>query len=89
MGNRRDPRRDPAVPAVDDHPELLVAAMVIAFAFCAVVMKSLFTLSPLDFAGMLLLVVFAALAYPALQLAYRVQERLTAKYALRKKKEKT
>ncbi len=68
--------------------KLLVAAMVIAFAFCAVVMKSLFTLSPLDFAGMLLLVVFAALAYPALQLAYRVQERLTAKYALRKKKEK-
>jgi cation-transporting ATPase E len=59
--------------------KLLVAAVVIAFVFCAVFMKSLFTLSPLDFAGMLLLLVFAALAYPALKLAYHLKDLISEK----------
>lgn len=52
--------------------KLLIAAVCIAFAFSAIFLKNLFTLSALDFAGMLLLVVFALLAIPALNLAYRV-----------------
>ncbi len=61
--------------------KLLIAAVCIAFAFSAVFLKRLFTLSPLDFPGMLLLVVFALLAWPALRLAYRVQARLSKKKA--------
>ena len=55
--------------------KLLVAAVCIAFAFSAIFLKRLFTLSPLDFPGMLLLVVFALLAWPALNLAYKLQAR--------------
>ena len=55
--------------------KLLIAAVCIAFAFSAVFLKRLFTLSPLDFPGMLLLVVFALLAWPALNLAYKLQAR--------------
>ena len=57
--------------------KLLIAAVCIAFAFSALFLKRLFTLSPLDFPGMLLLAVFALLAWPALNLAYRIQKRLT------------
>ena len=60
--------------------KLLIAAVTVAFVFCAVFMKGLFTLSPLDFAGMLLLAVFALLAWPALRLAYRVQDWLRRKH---------
>lgn len=56
--------------------KLLIAAVSIVFAFSAIFLKSLFTLSPLDFSGMLLLVTFALLAWPALQLAYQIQEKL-------------
>jgi cation-transporting ATPase E len=59
--------------------KLLVAAVCIAFVFSAVVLKRLFTLSPLDFPGMLLLAVFALLAWPALKLAYRIQDRIMKK----------
>ena len=45
-----------------------------AFAFCTLFMKDLFTLSPLDFSGMLLLIVFALLAGPALNVAYKTEE---------------
>ena len=55
--------------------KLLIAAVCIAFAFSAVFLKRLFTLSPLDFSGMLLLAVFALLAWPALNLAYKLQAR--------------
>ena len=58
----------------------LMAALTVMFAFCAIFLKSLFTLSPLDFSGMLLLVVFALLAWPALSLAYRAQEKLLRRY---------
>ena len=43
--------------------KLLVAAVCIAFTFSAVFLKRLFTLSPLDFPGMLLLIVFALTLY--------------------------
>jgi len=56
--------------------KLLIGAVAVAFTFCAVFMKGLFTLSPLDFAGMLLLVVFALLAWPTLRFAYRIQDKL-------------
>jgi cation-transporting ATPase E len=56
--------------------KLLVAAVCIAFAFSAIFLKRLFTLSPLDFPGMLLLVVFALLAWPALNVAYKLQARM-------------
>ena len=59
--------------------KLLIAAVCIAFVFSAVVLKRLFTLAPLDFPGMLLLVVFALLAWPALNTAYKLQARLTKK----------
>ena len=59
--------------------KLLIAAVCIAFAFSAVFLKRLFTLSPLDFPGMLLLVVFALLAWPALNLAYKLQMRFAKK----------
>ena len=60
--------------------KLLVAAVCIAFAFCAIFMKGLFTLSPLDFSGMLLLAVFALLAWPTLRLLYRLQGKLAKKH---------
>ena len=47
-----------------------------SFAFSAVFLKRLFTLSPLDFPGMLLLAVFALLAWPALNLAYQLREKI-------------
>ena len=59
--------------------KLLIAAVCISFAFSAVFLKGLFTLSPLDFSGMLLLVVFALLAWPVLHFAYRVQEKMAGK----------
>ncbi len=59
--------------------KLLVAAVCVAFAFSAVFLKRLFTLSPLDFPGMLLLAVFALLAWPALNLAYKLQAHLEKK----------
>lgn len=59
--------------------KLLIAAVSVTFAFSAIFLKSLFTLSPLDFSGMLLLVTFALLAWPALQLAYQVQGKLRKK----------
>ena len=65
--------------------KLLIAAVCIAFAFSAVFLKRLFTLSPLDFPGMLLLAVFALLAWPALNLAYQLRE----KTEKRKPKDKT
>ncbi len=55
--------------------KLLITACSVSFVFCAIFLKSLFTLSPLDFSGMLLLVVFALLAWPALNMAYRLQKR--------------
>ena len=58
--------------------KLLVGAICVAFIFSILFLKGLFTLSPLDFAGMLLLVVFALLAWPGLNLAYRLWDRLTA-----------
>ena len=57
--------------------KLLVGAICVAFIFSILFLKGLFTLSPLDFAGMLLLVVFALLAWPGLNLAYRLWDRLT------------
>ena len=59
--------------------KLLIAAVCVAFAFSAVFLKRLFTLSPLDFPGMLLLAVFALLAWPALNLAYKLQACLEKK----------
>ena len=55
---------------------IMFIGITAVFIFCAVFMRELFTLSPLDFAGMLLLAVFALLAGPALGLAYRVGERI-------------
>ena len=65
--------------------KLLIAAVCIAFAFSAVFLKRLFTLSPLDFPGMLLLVVFGLLAWPALNLAYKQQARFEKWMQQRKK----
>lgn len=57
--------------------KLLIGAVCISFTFCAIFMKGLFTLSPLDFSGMLLLAVFALLAWPTLRFAYRLWAKLT------------
>ncbi len=67
--------------------KLLIVAICVAFAFSAVFLKRLFTLSTLDFPGMLLLVVFALLAWPALSLAYRLQDRLMKKLNKAKSKQ--
>ena len=64
----------------------LLLGISVAFVFCAVVLKDLFTLSALDFAGMLLLVVFALLAWPALNLAYQIQDWLVARWQERKRR---
>ena len=56
----------------------LIVVICAAFAAGVVFLRSLFTLSPLDFPGMLLLVVFALLAWPALNLFYRLWEALAA-----------
>ncbi len=61
--------------------KLLIGAVCIAFIFSALFLKSLFTLAPLDSAGMLLLATFALLAWPALSLAYRVQAAVSKKLA--------
>lgn len=61
--------------------KLLIAAVCIEFVFSALFLKSLFTLAPLDSAGMLLLATFALLAWPALSLAYRVQDAVSRKLA--------
>ena len=66
--------------------KLLIAAVCIAFVFSAVFLKRLFTLSPLDFPGMLLLAVFALLAWPALNLACRMQARAEKRRQNQKKK---
>jgi len=68
--------------------KLLVGAVCAAFLFCAVVLKRFFTLAPLDFHGILLTVVFAALAWPTLQLAYLIQKKIESFFASRKRKEK-
>ena len=65
--------------------KLLIAAVCIAFAFSAIFLKRLFTLSPLDFPGMLLLVVFGLLAWPALNLSYKLQARFENWLRQRKK----
>ena len=57
--------------------KLLVGVIVIAFAFCVLFLHALFTLSPLDNQGMLLLAVFALLAWPALSLFYSLWDVLT------------
>lgn len=56
----------------------LIAVCTVLFVLCAVFLRELFTLSALDFPGALILVVFSLLAWPALNLAYRVEERATA-----------
>lgn len=58
---------------------LLIIGISIAFAFCALFMKNLFTLTTLNFAGVLIMVVFSFLAWPTLRLAYMIQERLKKK----------
>ena len=64
--------------------KLLLIAVCVAFIFSAIVLKRLFTLSPLDFPGMLLLVVFALLAWPALNLAYKLQDRFEKRRTAKK-----
>ncbi len=49
--------------------KLLMAAMTAAFVFCVAFMKTVFTLTEINFANMLILVVFALLAFPALNVA--------------------
>lgn len=56
--------------------KVLLVGVTVIFVLCAVFFNDLFTLSPLDFSGMLLLVVFALLAWPALNIAYRVEDKL-------------
>ena len=65
----------------------LIACVSVAFALSAVFLRSLFTLSALDFAGMLLLVVFALLAMPALRLMYNVQDAVIRRFRKQKKSE--
>ncbi len=61
----------------------LLAGLSAAFAVCVLFFKDLFTLSTLDFAGMLLLVVFGVLAWPALNWAYRLWNRVAAFFSRR------
>lgn len=56
--------------------KLLVGGICAAFLVSVLFLHALFTLSTLDFAGMLLLVVFALLAWPALNLSYRLWGKL-------------
>ena len=67
--------------------KLLVGAICAAFLVSVLFLKKLFTLSPLDFAGMLLLVVFALLAWPALNLAYRLWNRITGFFTRKRAKQ--
>ena len=56
---------------------LLMAAMTTAFVFCALFMKKLFTLTSLGFEDMLIVVVFAALAWPTLKVMDMGLEKLS------------
>ena len=58
---------------------LLIAAVCAAFAFSTIVLKRLFTLTPLDPQGRVVLAVFALLAWPALRLAFAIRDRLLQK----------
>ncbi|MGN1002485.1 MAG: cation-translocating P-type ATPase [Oscillospiraceae bacterium] len=68
--------------------KLLIGAVSLGFAFSCIFLNDLFTLSPLDFSGMLLLVVFGLLAWPTLELAYRIQERALDWLAVKRKPKK-
>ncbi|NCB50806.1 MAG: HAD family hydrolase [Clostridia bacterium] len=46
----------------------LIVGLSVTFGFCAIFLKNLFTLSSIDFSGMLVLIVFAMLAWPTLNL---------------------
>lgn len=46
--------------------KMLVIACSVSFVFCVLFLKSLFTLSPLDFSSMLVLVVFSLLSFPVM-----------------------
>lgn len=51
--------------------KLLMVVVTVAFVFCTVFMKTLFTLTEIKFAGMLILVVFSLLAWPVMSVVTR------------------
>ena len=64
--------------------KVLIVSITVMFVLCTIFLHDLFTLSPLDFSGMLLLVVFALLAWPVLSAAYKLWDRLMARLAPKK-----
>lgn len=58
--------------------KVLVAGLVLSFVFCTLFLKNLFTLSALDLPGAMILIVFALLAWPALSLLMKVENRIKA-----------
>lgn len=69
--------------------KVLIAGITVMFALCTIFLHDLFTLSPLDFSGMLLLVVFALLAWPTLNMAYRLWDRLMARLTPKRRTRRT
>ena len=65
--------------------KLLIAAILIAFSFSVVFLRRLFTLTALDYPSVLLLAVFALLAWPALNLFTRLWEKVPIPAFLRKR----
>jgi cation-transporting ATPase E len=71
---------------------ILMTGLVLSFAFCAIYLKYLFTLSALDVSGFMILVVFALLAWPALDLLVRLENKardgIEARKAARRRKKR-
>lgn len=58
--------------------KLLMVVITAAFAFCVLFMKTIFTLTEINFANTLILVVFALLAWPVLNVITRALDHLRA-----------
>lgn len=71
--------------------KLLLGVMTVAFVFGSLALRGLFTLTTLDFSSGLILAVFIGLAWPVLNVAYMLMDKLmaslTPKRAKRKKAE--
>ena len=59
----------------------MVAALVVGFCVCVLVLPELFTISALDLPAGMILAVFALLSWPALMLFCRAQEKLQQSFA--------
>lgn len=71
---------------------VLMTVLALSFGFCAIYLKNLFTLSALDVSGFMILIVFALLAWPTLdllaKLENKVKDGLDARKAARRRKKR-